>query len=66
MDDLEQAGENFRRAVRNMAKAKGLSEEDTDRMMKRSAMRLGGATHEEALAAFPRIEPRRDRDGVIR
>lgn len=44
----------------------GLSREDAERAMERVLLRLGGATHEEALEAFPRLEPRRDRDGVVR
>lgn len=44
----------------------GLSPEDAERAMQRIALRLGGASHDEALKAFPRIEPRRDRDGVVR
>lgn len=45
---------------------KTLSPEDAERAMDRVVMRLGGATHEEALRAHPRLEPRRDRDGQIR
>lgn len=45
---------------------KTMSAEEAERCMERVLMRLDGATHIEALAAYPRLEPRRDRDGVVR
>jgi hypothetical protein len=60
------AGQDFRAALKRAARASGLSDEDAERALKRVALRLGGATHAEALAAHPRIQPRRDRDGTIR
>lgn len=46
--------------------ARALGDDEAELVMKRVWLRLEGATHDEALAVHPRIEPKLDRDGVIR
>jgi hypothetical protein len=46
--------------------AKGIGDNEAELVIKRVHMRLGGATHEEALVKYPRITPKLDRDGVVR
>lgn len=46
--------------------AKSVGSDEAELVMKRACLRLEGYTHEEALAVHPRLEPKLDRDGVVR
>jgi hypothetical protein len=46
--------------------AKGVGGDEAELVMKRVVLRLEGYTHEEALVIHPRLEPKLDRDGVVR
>jgi hypothetical protein len=64
--DDDQEREPTPRELMKSIIARKIGAEEAELVIKRTHMRLGGATHEKALAAYPRLGPKLDRDGVVR